>query len=193
MKSELPKHLEETGQLLMDSLGLHPSDMAPEIPSELLEDLGSRFSIAQKATQPRETTSVFATIHQFISRPAFGMAAAAMVVLALVSPSLINSARNGIFRGAVTTQETVDLAKIILIGAPDSTAEYLQTSGDFERDSFTVLSDTPAPNSSSKIIVDFNSSTIYAVDETGNELFTKPLPSDNQSISEAIAKALSEL
>ena len=193
MKSELPTHLEETSELLRSSLGHHPSDKAPEIPGELLDDLGSRFSTAQAAPLRRDSTSIFATIQQFISRPAFGMAAAAVVVLALVSPALINSTKSGTFRGGVITQETVDSAKIILVGAPDATADFLEKSGDFEKDSFTTQSDSPANSGSSKIIVDFNSSTIYAVDAAGTQLFTKPLPTDDPAIAEAIAKALSEL
>lgn len=188
MPHELPEHLRHTANLLSTSLLQRPSEKAPEVPGDLLADLTARFTSAPAATLAPQNHSWFRAAVSFVSRPVFGLAAASALVAIIVAPTLMKPDEPTVFRGGVTTQSDIDAASIILVGAPDGTLEILQSSGYFDSSAFAAEA---APSSSSKVIVDYNSSLILAIDSKGKTVFTTEIPARDEDLRDAIATALS--
>ncbi|MDP4648113.1 MAG: hypothetical protein NWR51_06225 [Akkermansiaceae bacterium] len=192
MNLELPADLQQTADILRNSMMLRSDEKAPALPDALFQDLAARFETSTRITAPVAKISLFEKIQSFISTPAFGMSAAALVILAVALPSVLNTSDNtgttG-FRGSPTDIEATASASIVLIGAPQDIASSLGTSGDFEKGSI-LTADTA---SGAKVIVDFNASTITSVSADGQAIHTAELPVDRADLSAAIAEALSKL
>jgi hypothetical protein len=196
MNNDLPQALESTRNLLAGSLQLHATEQAPSVPGDLLSDLGRRFSSAQAVAAPLQSRSWLAAIQSFIARPAFGMAALAVVILGISVPSLIRSnstPASGGFRGAVTTPAESRHLSIILIQAPTGVQSSLESSGDFE--SGVIFSNPSSKTNATgpRILVDFVTSTISALNASDERIYSAPLPADAADLSAAIATAVSRL
>ena len=91
MNLDLPQTLQSTRDLLAGSLQLHATERAPAIPADLLNDLSRRFNTAPVSAASIQSRSWFEAVQSFIARPAFGMAALAIVILGISVPRMINS------------------------------------------------------------------------------------------------------
>ena len=192
MSFELPAHLQQTADMLRNSLMLRADEKAPALPADLFEDLAARFGTSAALPARPTKVSLFTKIQSFISTPAFGMAAAALVVVAFVLPMALKTSDNGEntgFRGGSAEIEGTDSSAIVLIGAPQEVISFLGNSGDFEKGSL-FTADTA---SGAKVIVDFHSATITAMTADGQSVHTAELPGDEADLSAAIAEALSKL
>ncbi|MEP2777099.1 MAG: hypothetical protein ABJQ29_12970 [Luteolibacter sp.] len=192
MKAELPENLKSTADLLSESLGHHASEKSPAIPNELLGDLMDRYAPAPSAQPAAEKRSWFQAAQSFFARPAFGLAATAAVIALIAVPTLMKSDYLAGFRGAVTSQADVESAAIILVGAPDGTLEILQYSGNFEDKALSAGMAAFSSNSP-KVVVDYNSATILAIDGFGQTVFTLEIPESQSDLPDAVAIALSYL
>jgi hypothetical protein len=195
MNPVLPPNLESTRSLLAGSLQLHATERAPAVPADLLSDLARRFNSAPAAAVSIQSRSWLEAVQSFIARPAFGMAAVAIVILGISVPRMIDStstASSGSFRGTVSTAAETGNIRIILIQAPAGFQQTLANAGDFE--SGMISSATSSDSiTGPRILVDFAASTITALDAADEKIHTAPLPTDAGEISAAIATAISRL
>lgn len=192
MSFELPAHLQQTADILRNSLMLRADEKAPALPAGLFEDLAARFETSAALPSRPTKVSLFTKIQSFISAPAFGMAAAALVIVSFVLPMALktsDNSENTSFRGGSADIGATDSSSIVLIGAPQEVISFLGNSGDFEKGSL-FTADTA---SGAKVIVDFNSATITAMTADGQSVHTAELPGDEADLSAAIAEALSKL
>ncbi len=193
MNHDLPKNLESTRDLLVGSLQIHPSEQAPALPGDLLNDLANRFSATPATAAPVRQRSWLAKVQSFSARPAFGMAALALVILGISIPRMIDSTRpTGGFRGSISPTAEAHNILIILIQSPAGFQQALANVGDFESSmiSSATTSDTITGR---RILVNFASSMITALNASNQEVHTAPLPKDVAEISAAIAAAISHL
>ncbi|MGL5020117.1 MAG: hypothetical protein ACRDBP_18425 [Luteolibacter sp.] len=195
MNHELPQNLTATRDLLVGSLQLHATERAPEVPADLLNDLARRFNAAPVTAAAIPSRSWFEAVQSFIARPAFGMAALAIVVLGISVPQLadFNSpSSNGGFRGATGPAAIGMSIRIILIQSPAGFQQELENLGDFESG---MISSAVSTNSITgpRILVDFVALTVTAVNASDEKIHTAPLPMGAEEISAAIATAISRL
>ncbi|MDP4997319.1 MAG: hypothetical protein NWQ16_13955, partial [Akkermansiaceae bacterium] len=94
MNLELPADLQQTADILRNSMMLRSDEKAPALPDALFQDLAARFETSTRITAPVAKISLFEKIQSFISTPAFGMSAAALVILAVALPSVLNTSDN---------------------------------------------------------------------------------------------------
>ena len=186
----LPSDLQQTAEILRKSLVPRNDGNAPAVPAGLLDDLTARFGKNSHVIASREI-SRFRGIRSFVSTPAFGLAAAALVILTVALPPAlrISGGTATAFRGGSAETAAPTSTSIVLIGAPRGIAESLGESGDFEKGSILTADNAPG----SKVVVDFNESTITSVAADGQPLHTAGLPADRAELSAAIAEALSKL
>jgi hypothetical protein len=189
MSIELPAHLQQTADILRNSLMLRADETAPALPAGLFDDMAARFDTSTALPAQPNKVSLFSKIQSFISAPAFGMAAAALVILAVVLPMAVNTSENTGFRGGSSDNAATVSSSIVLLGAPQDIVSSLGNSGDFEKGSL-FTADTA---SGAKVIVDFNDAKITAITAGGQSVHTAALPSDKAALSDAIAEALSKL
>jgi hypothetical protein len=195
MNLDLPPNLESTRNLLAGSLQLHATEQAPAVPADLLNDLARRFNSAPVATAVIQPRTWFEAVQSFIARPAFGMAALAIVVLGISVPRMIDSSATrsgGTFRGAVSNTAETRNIRIILIQSPAGFQQALANVGDFES---SMISSATSSDSITgpRILVDFVTSTITALNASDEKVHTAPLPEDAEETSAAIATAVSRL
>jgi hypothetical protein len=195
MNLDLPPNLESTRNLLAGSLQLHATEQAPAVPADLLNDLARRFNSAPVAAAVIQPRTWFEAVQSFIARPAFGMAALAIVILGISVPRMLDSTANrsgGSFRGAVSSTTETRNIRIILIQSPAGFQQALANVGDFES---SMISSATSSDSITgpRILVDFVTSTITALNASDEKIHTAPLPKDAEEISAAIATAVSRL
>jgi len=192
MNLDLPAHLQPTADILRNSLMLRTDAKAPALPAGLFEDLAARFETSAALPARPAKVSLFARIQSFLSTPAFGMSAAALVILAVVLPMAMENSGNSentAFRGGSADIGATASSSIVLLGAPQDIVSSLGNSGDFEKGSI-FTADTA---SGAKVIVDFHSATITSITADGRSVHTAGLPSDKADLAAAIAEALSKL
>lgn len=189
MNYELPANLQHTAAILQMSMAHHPSEKAPILPAGLFEDLSTRFLAKQPATARAPKVSLLAKLHSLISTPAFGISAAALLILSIALPSLTSPSDTHTLRGTPQPIEASASASIILIGAPAETLSTLQNSGDFEKSAILTADTSSGP----RVIVDFHTSTITSISATGETLHTATLPGEKADLPAALAAALSAL
>lgn len=192
MDLDLPANLQRTADILRNSLMSPAHEKVPAMPAGLFEDLTARFGASAAFTAPPAKISLFGKIQSFVSTPAFGMAAAALVVLTVVIPGVMepsgDNAATG-FRGGSAGSQATASASIVLIGAPQDIISSLGASGDFETGSILTADTASGP----KVIVDFDRSTVISVTADGRTVHSAGLPADRAELSAAIAEALSKL
>ncbi len=165
------------------------------MPADLLTDLTNRFEAPAPAAVQTPFLSWFAKIQSFVARPAFGVAALAVVILGLALPRMMAPApvASG-FRGAATAATPNESVRILLVQAPADIVSSLENSGDFETAAISAVSSLPAADSSSaRVIVNFETSEISAIAADGTIISTDALPADPVALSAAIAIAVSRL
>lgn len=193
MNPQIPQDLQSTRNLLAGSLHLHATEKAPAVPADLLDDLLRRFDPAPAA--PVRSKSWLAVVQSLISRPAFGVAALACVILGLAVPGFMDSSSSGKsgFRGGVSSPAPSAALRIILVKASPEILHQLEAGGDFEDGVISATDQLDPTATGARIVVDFESATITAVDADGNEAYSAPLPQDSADLSAEIATAISRL
>ena len=191
MMNDFPKTLESTRSLLNGSLQLHATEQAPSVPGDLLNDLARHFSSAQAIAAPIQSRSWLAAVQSFLARPAFGMAAIAVVILGISIPSLTQS--KSTFRGAMTTTAQSENLSIILIQAPSGVLGTLEKSDNFESGVISSTTSSQVSASGPRILVDYATSTITTVNSSNEQVYAAPLPADAAALSDAIVTAASRL
>lgn len=189
MNLDLPSHLHATRDLLAGSLRLHATEQAPPVPADLLDDLCRRFNSAPIAAVAVPPRSWFETVQSFIARPAFGMAALAIVILGISIPRMIDSTPS--FRGGNPPADSSNI-RIILIQAPADLQQALADAGEIEGGRISSATSSEGITGA-RILVDFVTSTITALNASNETVHTAPLPKNTEEITVAIATAVSRL
>lgn len=198
MDLDLPQHLDATRQSLMASLKIHPRDCAPSAPTALLRDLGNRFTQTQLGSVTRKTSFLQKLIN-LIASPAFGISAAAIMILGVVSPNIFTSPEQGRgsegFRGAGTQYGASAPVQIVLIQAPSGVRSMIENSGDFEPGLVSAVEFLETSNliPNPKVIVNFQTAELHVIDSTGTQIYRAPIPDDSSELSLAIAAAVTHL
>jgi hypothetical protein len=188
MDPDLPERLLPTRDLLGRSLMLHPREEAPAMPAGLATDLALRFAprAIERATPPR--LSLVEKVRAWLASPGFGLAAAAVVVVGVAIP-MISTPDREIFRGSAQTAAT-DTVRIAFIGEDAAIESAIKSSGNFEAFAFAVGADSlPGP----KVVIDFRTGVISAVDRDGDTVHSAPIPDDAKDAPDAVADAVSRL
>lgn len=195
MNIELPEHLKATADLLSKSLHLHPQDKAPAVPESLVSDLATEF-VPASPTQTK--VSWISKIHDLVATPGFGLAAAALLVIGFLAPSLTNPSQNSesaeTFRGANVAYSASD-ASIVLITDNSETRQLLEESGLFDMSAVIETSDplVAATLQKAKLLVDVKGGAIVGYNKDSREVVADKLPSDRSKVAERIALAFGAL
>lgn len=196
MKLDLPPQLEPIRRILEGSLRLRASESAPSLPVGLLDDLNQRFASQRIVIEPRRQVAWGAKLRRLVATPAFGLAAAAMLVFGVVTPFVSQfsgpETADG-FRGA--TGAVGAEAMIVLVHSPADLENTLAHSGQFEADSIVSAGDMDAALQipGAKVILDFESATVVALDNQGNTVHASGLPANLADLTLTVADALSHL
>ena len=193
MDLEISSTLESTRNMLGSSLGLRTDDPAPPIPAELHRDLHAKFSpLPAGLAAKRPGLSWFARLSAALSTPGFAVSAAAIVLLAVLSPIFLKQPVEN-FRGASAT--AYHSVPVLLVNAPASLHADLIALGDLESGSIQTLGSLEEASKLEgvKVIVDPTAGTIKAVDAEDTVVFEKAIPSDGAGISILVAEAVSHL
>ena len=190
MHLELPAELQQTANILRNSMMLCPSEKAPALPADLFADLASRFSAKPAPAAPAKI-SLFEKARSFFATPAFGISAVALVILAVALPTVLKTPDTTSFRGSsdVAEASVAVPASIVLIRASDEVASSLKSSGDFEEGSI-LTSDTAT---GAKVTVNFGNGTIVSKNAEGDTTYIGQIPADPAALNDAIAVAISRL
>ena len=187
MDPDLPERLLPARDLLSRSLTLHPRELAPAMPSGLAADLAARFT-PQTAATPPDRISLTERFRNWLSSPSFGLTAAAAVVIAAAIP-MISGPSPELFRGDTITS-TTDTVRIAFVGENASLATAIKSSGNFDAVAFAAdAASLPGP----KVVIDFGTGTVNAVDPSGNTIHSSPLPLDAKEAPSAVTDAIVRL
>jgi|GEM_PF-4183497 len=191
MELELPPHLDSVRQRLAASLALHPADQAPATPSGLLEDLERHFDTSVMVPV-REKRPWRDRLRSMLASPAFGIAAAVVVVIGFTLPSLFEPSS---FRGGPTAAPSGQAVQIVLVDEPTGIRHMVETSGDFEAGAVASVDQLEKVFSilGPKVIVNFETGLLRAVDSAGTEYFSAPIPENTADLSTVIAEAITHL
>ena len=191
MDLQLPANLHATRDLLMRSLVMHP-EQAPAIPAELARDLSARFAPRVTRTVVAAPLTLIEKVRGFLSTPAFGVMAAAVVVLGVAVPMLPSpsSSSSETFRGELTATPD-DSVRIIFTGDRPDIRAAVEASATFEKAALCSMnSSAAATQAGPKVIVDLTSSTITAIDRDGATLYRAIVPTEPGKAADAIALAV---
>jgi hypothetical protein len=196
MHLELPEHLHSTRDLLLRSLPAHPLEEAPAMPAGLANDLTARF--AQKTvvvTQVVGKISLLERVRSFLATPAFGIAAAAVVVLGVAVPMISKPAPRETFRGMDSTAVAGGAVTILFVGTNRAVQSAVEDSGSFEASAFRSAVNLASVREAegAKVVIDFNTGKIHAIDAAGIEVSSARIPADTGKVAAAVADAVSRL
>lgn len=196
MKLDLSPPLEETRRMLEGSLRLKPSEPIPAVPRGLLDDLSQRYASRKIIIEPKLRPAWIERLRSIAASPAFGLAAAAVMVFSVVTPLVNRGSDAGnreVFRGI--NGEVSAPAMVVLINPPASLEHTLAHSGQFEADSFVTVQNLEAAETigAPKVILDFESASIRGVNDNGEVIHTGSLPSSIADLTLSIADALNRL
>lgn len=195
MDLQLPDRLHATRDLLMRSLMTDPRERAPAIPADLLADLEARFAPRRVILVPEPKISWFGKVSAFLATPAFGIAAAAVVVIGVAVP-MISGPATGLpesFRGGSNPALSASSARIIFLGENPTLRSAIEDSGNFEASALiSELSEsTVDAMEGPKVIVNFTSGTITAVDSKGATVHRSLIPTKAADAAAAVSTAVS--
>lgn len=190
MDLDLPNHLHSTRDLLMRSLVMHP-EPAPAMPAGLATDLSARFVKSRTAAPAVAPLSWMEKVRGLFASPAFGLVAAAVVVLGVAIPMIPASST---FRGQDTAL-TAEAVRIVFVGENPDVVSHVKASGNFEPSAISsVVSATDSSAiSGPAVIVDFRQNSLTAIDREGKTVHRADLPGDVAGATEAIGLAVTRL
>ncbi|MEM9237186.1 MAG: hypothetical protein AAGB14_10440 [Verrucomicrobiota bacterium] len=187
--------MHETRDLLMGSLRGQQVEKAPPAPRALIEDL-TRSVITEPQAEPRRSLAeIFDSLRAMVATPAFGSAAAAVMILGIVSTVIFRpdaGSTTDSFRGA-SDYVASDGVQIIMIDAPAGTQDALASS--FEDGVFSSAHslETATSVKGAKVIIDFPARTITAINVKGQRVYQDVLPDSETGLTLAIASAVTRL
>lgn len=189
MPPDLPPQLEPVRRLLATSLRLRKDDPSPPVPAELMKDLARPGGSARTRT-PRPLTPRW----HVLSSPAFGLAAAALLILAFVAPALLKQApeTRESFRGSTRAVLQSPTVTLVLVAAPADAIAELESSGAFDLE--IISAENPEAATAlpgRRVIVDFTAARLVTLDASGTEIASSPLATDD--LAGTVAAALAEL
>lgn len=192
MELEIPVHLQATARTLRSSLRLRADETAPAVPSDLVESLNLRFSRRLVVIEPPRRASWFARLTRTLSAPGLAAAAACLAIAAVCVPMLRPDTQET-FRGS--SAHASRNIPVILVSAPADTRQRLSQAGDLEPSAIQTVAEVSAVETftGAKVIVDFGTSTISAIDDSGRTVHSASIPSDSADLSLSIADAVSRL
>jgi len=198
MDLELPAHLHATRDLLTRSLVSHP-ERAPVIPAGLAADLRASFEgRGTVAVGPSAATRSWALqLRRWFATPAFGAAAAAVLVLGTALPLLDGppaSTGRETFRGG-NPAPAAPTVRIIFIGEEAGDRAAIESSGSFEAASLLSAESIESARAidGPKVIVDFTARSITAFDAAGDVAHEEAMPDSSSQLGNSIAKAVMQL
>jgi hypothetical protein len=194
MNLDLPEHLHATRNLLMGSMSTHATEQAPALPTALLEDLTRSVTLQQAAPSQSTFANFVESLRSLVAGPAFGGAAAAIMVLAVVSTIVLRpdaSSQKDTFRGAAS-YSAADSARVILVAAPFGLKSELEDISDFEDGVFSSAPSFEAASEleGARVIVDFAGGTIASFNAKGELVYKTSLPESTSGLSLEIAAAM---
>jgi hypothetical protein len=198
MKIEVPEKLQATKDRLIHSLSSHPEEVAPPVPQRLMEDFSERFAPAQVAPASQVVEGKLVDkVRRFFSSPAFGLAAAAVLLLGLLVPQLVERSKDGpeTFRAAGDAPVADHVSRIVFVGNGEEFVAAVESSEVFEPTSLVTANDLESAlfEPDPKVVVDFNAGTLCVFNRDGEKTFTEDLPKDPSDLPAAIAAALTQL
>jgi len=198
MKIEVPEQLQATKDLLIHSLPAHSQEQAPPVPQELMQDFAERFAPQQAAPAPKVVEGqLFDKVRRFFASPAFGLSAAAVLLLGLLVPQLVDRSQDGpeTFRAAGDTAVFEHVSRIVFVGSGAEYVAAVESSEVFEPTSLVSAADVDSAmfQSDPKVVIDFNAGTLSVFNRDGEKTFTEALPKDPNDLPAAIAAALTQL
>ncbi|MGB6219928.1 hypothetical protein [Haloferula sp.] len=175
----------------------HATEQAPALPTALLEDLTRTASSLPSSSRQSSLAGLFESLRSMMASPAFGGAAAAVMVLAIASAVMLRpdaSAPGETFRGAGSFS-AANSARVILVGASTELQHELEAISDLEDGVFSSVSSTEGLEEikGALVIVDFKAQTITGINAKGEVAYSSDLPASASSTSLEIALALSRL
>jgi hypothetical protein len=195
MHLELPEHLHSTRDLLLSSLPAHPLEKAPSMPAGLADDLMARFAPKTIVTPVVGKASLFERLRAFLATPAFGIAAAAVVVLGVAAPMISKPVARETFRGADSSAVAGGSVTILFVGTNSALQSAIENSGNFEASAFRSAVDLASVQdvAGPKVVINFNAGKIHAIDASGSEAYSARLPGAAEKVAAAVADAVSRL
>lgn len=198
MKVEVPEQLQATKDLLIHSLPSHPQEAAPPVPQQLMQEFSERFAPQQAAPAPKVVEGQFIDkVRRFFASPAFGLSAAAVLLLGLLVPQLINRSQDGqeTFRGAGDAVQSDHISRIVFIGEGPEFVSAVESSEIFEPTSLVTANDLDSAlfQPDPKVVINFNAGTLSVFNREGEMTFSEELPKDPNDLPAAIAAALTQI
>lgn len=196
MKLELPPQLEQTRRMLEGSLRLRPSETVPAVPAGLLDDLNRRFISQKIVIEPKRRFARSGRLRNLISSPAFGLAAAAVMVFGIVTPFVIRGSDSDAVDSVRGISGDVSApAMIVLVNSPADLENTLAHSGQFESGSLISVRDLAAATDipEPKVVLDFETAMIRSINADGETVHTGMLPERIADLTLSVAEALSHL
>lgn len=196
MHLELPEHLHSTRDLLQRSLPAYPLEKAPAMPPGLADELMARFAPKTVVVTPVvEKSSLIEKVRAFFATPAFGIAAAAVVVLGVAAPMISGPAPQESFRGAGSAVYSIGEVSIVFVGTNRAVQTAVENSGNFEASAFRSATDFTAVQdvSGAKVVIDFNGGKIFAIQADGTQVHSVRIPGEADKAAAAVADAVSRL
>ncbi|MCH7227695.1 hypothetical protein [Haloferula sp. A504] len=196
MKLELSPPLESIRRILEGSLRLKPDEPVPSVPAGLLHDLNQRFATQRIVIEPSRQRRWLASLRGLVRTPAFGLAAAALIVFGVLTP-IVGHDRGRTnaesFRGVSTPVSAPTM--IVLVDSPAGLADTLAHSRSFEADSVVAVTDLASADqiAAPKVVLNFTDATLAAINDQGYVVHTAPLPKSIAELSLLVADALSHL
>jgi hypothetical protein len=194
MHLELPEHLHSTRDLLLRSLPAHPLEEAPAMPAGLAEELMARFVPKTIIMPVVEGASLLGKLRAFLATPAFGVTAAAVVILGVAAP-MVSQPTQETFRGADSSAVAGGAVTILFVGTNRAVQSAVENSGNFEPSAFRSAVDLSSVQdvAGPKVLIDFNTGKIQAIDATGGEAYSASIPAEAEKVAGAVADAVSRL
>jgi hypothetical protein len=163
-----------------------------------MEDFAERFGPAQAAPVAEVVEERFVDkVRRFFSSPAFGLAAAAVLLLGLLVPQLVDRSKDGpeTFRAAGDAAESDHVSRIIFVGDGAEFVAAVESSEVFEPTSLVTASDLDSAlfEPDPKVVIDFGAGTLSVYSGDGERTFSEALPKSPEDLPAAIAAALTQL
>jgi hypothetical protein len=191
MDLQLPADLHATRDLLMRSLATH-HEQAPPMPNGLACDLSARFAPRVMKTVVTAPLSWSERFRAFLSTPAFGAVAAAVVVLGIAAP-MVSGPSAETFRGDLPVAQA-PAVRIIFTGDAPEIRAAVEASATFETSALSTMDGLAAVTQPGpKVIVNLTTSTITAIDRDGATLYRSAVPTEHGKVADAIALAVQSL
>ncbi len=194
MNDELPDHLRPTRDLLLQSVKGQATEDPPPPPPGLLDDLEGRLGGRAPAAAPeRPQASLVERLRSFFATPAFGLVAAAVLVLGIAIP-MRTGPESGpeTFRGGADGDEPA--VRVVLIGSSDEGTRVLESSGllDAAASATVATPDDATGQPNPKVVIDFNEGTITIHADDGRTIDQRGLPDDLGELPRVLAEAVEQ-